>query len=93
MEYNEDEFRAHFATLANTTLPPYGIDFGKAVVRDAEGYFNVMPTANKFPAISHMYKVLVHHFKSIYCLVAHEDPSQKPPQQFLQKKDGTMVPH
>lgn len=86
MNWYEDEFRAHFTALSNTSLPTYSYDRGRTYVQWAEGYYNFLPAATKNdPLIQHMYKVLVNHFKPLYGLPAKENPKQEPPKTFGRK--------
>jgi len=90
MDYHEDEFRAHVATLSNKTLPEYSEGLGKSYARYAEGYYNLIPDASKkTPEIVNMYGHFVHFVKPAYGLPAIANPAQMPPKYMLKHRDGT----
>jgi RHS repeat-associated protein len=90
MEVHEDEFRAHFMTLTNKTLPAYSEQYGKDYTKSAEGYFNFIPAENKTATINSMYGNLVHFVKPSYGLPATANPAQLPPAQYRRGSDGKL---
>jgi|GEM_PF-2923123 len=90
MEYHEDEFRAHFATLNNKTLPPYSKGLGRSYALSAEGYYNLMPDASKkTDEMTNMYGRFIHFVKPAYGLLPIANPNQWPPKFLLKHRDGT----
>ena len=88
MEAHEDEFRAHWATLSNKTLPSYSQKYGQLYTKMAEGYYNVMP--DKTPEIKNLYRNLVNFIKPSFGLPKVANPSQLPPVQQQRGADGKL---
>jgi RHS repeat-associated protein len=90
MEDHEDEFRAHYATLSNTTLPPYSFAWGKAYAQKAEGYYNFIPgeVLSKSPDLRSLHGGLINRINPQYGLPAVANPNMKPPA--MKDKNGNI---
>lgn len=66
MEDNEDEFRAHYASITNPFLPAYNPDYMRFYISTAEDYYNKIPGQNKTPELQKMYGELENNVKPKY---------------------------
>jgi RHS repeat-associated protein len=64
----ENEFRAHYGTLINQSLPGYQYGFGRTVVNWAEGYYNVIPSNLRTPELKAMVNFLIFNIKPTFGL-------------------------
>jgi hypothetical protein len=79
MEYNEDEFRAHYAAMTNPDLPHYSIGFMRFYINQAETYYQQIPIKNRTKELKEMYDVLEKNLRPKY-YPPESSPAAKPKQ-------------
>lgn len=66
MDYNEDEFRAHYASITTPYLPSYNPDYTRFYIGQAEGYYQLIPAEERSSELRKMYNDLENNIKPKY---------------------------
>ncbi len=77
VEYNSDEFMAHYNTLINKVLPQQSAREMRSTIVRAEKYYNTIPAGDRTGGINKMYYDLFCNWKPSVQLPATPDPNKK----------------